>query len=116
MRWIPFLLASLFATTGCVSIDEKGKGVRDAQKRLKKGELVYAMESATYSFSDETPTYWQILREEHGLSHEIMLGESDEYVDGFKSVMKPEIEKRFDSEFFDRVMERAKLEYKADKR
>lgn len=116
MRWIPFLIASLFATTGCVSIDEKGKGIRDAQNRLKKGELVNAMESRTYSFSEETPKYWKILREERGLSHEIMMGESDEYVEGFKSVMNPEIEKRFDSGFFTHMMERAKLEYEADKR
>lgn len=114
MKWMPCLLATLLVSTGCVIIDDKGKGIRDAQKRLKKGELVYAMESATYSFSDETPKYWQILRDEHGVSHEIMMGESDEYVDGFRSIMKPEIEKRYDKEFFDRIWERARLEHKAD--
>ena len=79
------------AAIGCVSLDDNARGVKDAKKRIQKGELVKTMPMGFYSFSDETPEYWRILREQYGISHEMTMGKSEEHVQGFDSVMKPEI-------------------------
>jgi hypothetical protein len=109
MRRIAFMTSVVLvgAFVGCVSIDDNARGVRDAKKRIQKGELVKTIPMGFYSFSDETPEYWRILRERYGIRHEMTMGKSEEYVQGFDSVMKPEIDRRFDGEFFDRIWKEA---------
>ncbi len=116
MNWIVFLTITLVTLCGCASMDDHARGISDARKRLRNGELVKTMRSGFYSFSDETPKYWRILREEYGIAHEMALGRSDEYVDGFASVMNPEIEKQFDSDFFENIWKRAQNDYEVKKR
>lgn len=100
-------VALIGAFVGCVSLDDNARGARDAKKRIQKGELVKTMPMGFYSFADETPEYWRILREQYGIMHEMTMGKSEEYLQGFDSVMKAEIDRRFDKEFFDQIWEQA---------
>lgn len=93
--------------TGCSLMDDTARGVKDAQKRIKNDELVKTMPMGCYRGSEASEEYFRILREEYGIRSEIMLGESKEYVLGFDSVMKPEIDRRFDRDFFDRIWKQA---------
>ncbi len=89
---------------GCTSFNGKARGIADAKRRLQNGELVQTVTMGRYA--DWIGEYRQILRDEYGIAQEGMLGESIEYIEGFESVMNPEISRRFDREFFDSIGER----------
>ena len=107
MQLIPLIvgLMLLGSITGCTIFDEKSRRIADAQRRLRNGELVSKVPNGRHA--EGFGEYSKILKDEHGLQFEGTLGDSDEYVQGFNSVMKPEIDKRFDREFFDRIWKQA---------
>ena len=93
-------------------MDDRTRGIYDAQAKLRDGAYVRVMPPALYG--EETPRYWQILEDEFGIEHIVRVGDSDEYYAGFASVMSPEIDKHFDKEFFDHVHARAIAEFKEE--
>lgn len=108
ISWIVGLV-TLALMTGCARFDERSRGIEDAKRRLRNGELVSKGPNGRHS--DGFGEYAKILREEHGLHIEGSLGESKEYVQGFTSVMEPEIDKRFDQKFFERIWKQAADEH-----
>ena len=111
MKRITFIsvLALLSSLASCTMFDDRARGIADAKKSLRNGELVQTVPMGRYA--DGHGEYMRILRDEHGIKQEGFLGESKEYVEGFDAIMEPEIDRRFDREFFDRIWVQAREQH-----
>ena len=107
-RFILVLTASLFLAS-CSRFSARITGIRDAKRDLAKG--TFAVETMGLRRSDSFERD-EILRQRHGIETRVVAGcvvteELVAHMEGYNSVMKPEIRRRFGQDVFERTLAEA---------